>query len=550
MPSCLGIYTENNIIKYAKISKEHENIKVESFGIKFYDNMDEAIKQIVNETYSFKVPISINTSDEKYTYADLFSLLNKKDLEAAIDTEFDYFCNENGKNRNAMQYRKLILQNTEDKDKVRVLYAYTDKANLINKLQTFNNLNLSNISPLPISITNLTRIKERKNSVIVNIEKETTITMIINGELYKIETFDLGMKEILDNISLKENSYAKAYEICKNSTIYTLEGKSLQTEENDYMEDIMPTLYKIIQKVEETIKNNFVNIDNIYITGSATVINNIDLYFQENFINQKCEILVPYFATKTNLKLNIKDYIEVNSAIALALQGLGEGAKNINFKNESVFNQISKALNIQMGGKSKKDNRPKQNNKDTQSTPQISIKNDFSSSLNKLEKDLIRVGSGILILIICYMVFESVISNQIENKQKDADIVISDTNAQVNNVNTDQKDIKNRTDYYESLISQMQSSSEKLTQKYASKNAIPNLLNNIMFAIPKQVQILSIQNTKGKHIIIVAQAEKYEQLGYFKAKLKTDSLLTDVTSTSGTKENNLVKVTIEGDLPY
>ena len=46
---------------------------------------------------------------------------------------------------------------------------------------------------------------------------------------------------------------------------------------------------------------------NIYITGSASIINNIDLYFQENFPDKKCEILTPFFASKSNLKINIKE---------------------------------------------------------------------------------------------------------------------------------------------------------------------------------------------------------------------------------------------------
>ena len=37
MTSCLGIYVEPNIIKYAKISKDHDNIKIDAFGIKFYE---------------------------------------------------------------------------------------------------------------------------------------------------------------------------------------------------------------------------------------------------------------------------------------------------------------------------------------------------------------------------------------------------------------------------------------------------------------------------------------------------------------------------------
>ena len=60
MSTCLGLYIEENIIKYAKVSKDKDQIKVESFGVKFYDNLDKVIQQIVEETYSYKTPISIN----------------------------------------------------------------------------------------------------------------------------------------------------------------------------------------------------------------------------------------------------------------------------------------------------------------------------------------------------------------------------------------------------------------------------------------------------------------------------------------------------------
>ena len=49
MPSCLGLYIEQNLIKYAKVSKSNEVIKVESFGVKFYEDINVAIKQIVEE---------------------------------------------------------------------------------------------------------------------------------------------------------------------------------------------------------------------------------------------------------------------------------------------------------------------------------------------------------------------------------------------------------------------------------------------------------------------------------------------------------------------
>ena len=50
MASCLGLFLENNLIKYAKVSKSNDAIKVESFGIKFYEDVEECIKQIVEET--------------------------------------------------------------------------------------------------------------------------------------------------------------------------------------------------------------------------------------------------------------------------------------------------------------------------------------------------------------------------------------------------------------------------------------------------------------------------------------------------------------------
>ena len=43
MTSCLGLYVESNVIKYAKISKDRDNLKVESFGLKFYDKLGDAI---------------------------------------------------------------------------------------------------------------------------------------------------------------------------------------------------------------------------------------------------------------------------------------------------------------------------------------------------------------------------------------------------------------------------------------------------------------------------------------------------------------------------
>lgn len=551
MPSCLGLYIENNIIKYAKLTKDHDNIRIDSFGMKFYDNIDEAVKQIVNETYSYKTPISVNLADEKYTYADLFSLLNKKDLEKAVETEFDFFCNESGKNRNAMEYRHLLIPNLEDKDKITSLYIYSDKSSVVGKIQTLDGFRVNHIIPLPISIANLSKFTNKKNSIIVNIEKNTSVTTIVNGNVHRVDLIENGMKEIFDKIIVKENSYAKAYEICKNSTIYTTQGRNLQIEENEYMEDIMPVLYKIIEQVKGIIKSNGIQIEEIYISGLATAINNVDLYFQENFLDKKCEILAPFFIKKTNVKLNIKDYIEVNSAISLALQALGAGPKEINFKNKGRFDQLSQILMSDIGGTSSK----KSNNKNKGIENFIdkikgSFKTDFSKSLDNIEKGIIRFGIATLILLTVYSISAKILINQINNKQTQIKEFIADSETKISNISKDAKLINERTEQYNSLIQKIDEASQEATQSYKRQKAIPNLLTELMTNIPKEVQLLSINNSIGNTIKIEAQSKEYEQLGYFIAKIKNEGILIDVTSTEGIRQGELIKITIKGELPY
>ena len=75
MASCLGIYIDRNIIKYAKITKEKDDLKVDAFGIKIYSDLLQTIDQIVSETFSFKDPISVNITDEMYNYFYMSDLL-------------------------------------------------------------------------------------------------------------------------------------------------------------------------------------------------------------------------------------------------------------------------------------------------------------------------------------------------------------------------------------------------------------------------------------------------------------------------------------------
>ncbi len=539
MSSCLGLYIESNVIKYAKVTKEREALRIESFGIKFYNKIGDALNQIISETFSYNIPISVNLSEEIYNYFHMFSLLNKNDMRKAIDTEFESFCFDKKLNKNAFETRYALSNALDDKDKIRVIHVSSNKSAMQRQLQALREYRVSNISPLGTSIANVALINPKENILIVNIEEITTITTIINQRIYNVEKMEEGSGEILDKIAAKENSYSKAYEICKNSTIYTMEGKELQDEENEYLDYIMPTLYKIVQRVHDYVNNMTVKFNKIYITGLMSAVNNIDLYFQEFFDTEKCEVLKPYF-TKDNIKINIKDYIEVNSAIALAMQGLGYGIKSMNFKKLNFSDKLPEWLkmDISLGKKEKS------------SSKKISF--DMKGKLDPTERWLIRGSAGVLILTIIFSVLSCYIQNRITEKIVEAQDTSTYTDQQIAMAEIDIARVVDKTNEYKEMEDNLRNINQKIEDDLDVKGAIPNLLVGIMSVIPENVQVTDIENTSdnaSKHVVIKAQSRYYDELGYFKAKLKEDGILKNVVSTQGEKQDDFVKIVIEGDLP-
>ena len=543
MSSCLGLYIENDLIKYAKVTKERDTVKVDSFGVKFYDRIGDAINQIVSETFSYKIPISINLSEETYQYFYFFSLLNKNDLKKAIETEFESYCHEKGYNRNALETRYALVPDMQDNEKLKAIYISVNKAEINKRVQEFDTNPISYIVPLSMSIPNIADIKSKENVMIVNMEENTTITTIIDEKIYTIDRLEEGMGTILASISEKENSYAKAYEICKNTTIYTMEGKELlQEEENMYLEEIMPTLYSIVQRIKDYADNSLNRIDKIYLTGTGTVINNLDLYVQEYFPSIKCEILKPYFIPE-NVKINIKDYIEVNSAIALAMQGLGYGVKDINFKKPALTDQLPGWLKMEVGNK-------KTVEKSTTKKP-LNFSIDWHAKWDATEKMLLRTATAILSFVIIYTIISTFLKVETDKKIEQAEDVRKDTMKQIQLAEEDIQTLNNKAVDYTTATENLKNYSNEVETQLKTKNVIPLLLTRIMNVIPKGVTITSIENTTNAHVVINAQSEDYDLLGFFKGSLIVDGILSPstVVSTSGVKQNGIVKIVIEGDLP-
>ena len=306
-----------------------------------------------------------------------------------------------------------------------------------------------------MSIPNLLQIRKDENCIIVNMEDQTVITTIMGSKIFNVDILEEGSRDILAKINLKENSYSKSYEICKNTTIYTSEGRELQVADTGYLDDIMPTLYNIVGQVKKIINSTTDKIEKVYITGTAALINNVDLYFQEYLPETECEILKPYFINQTG-DLSIKDYIEVNSAISLALMGLGEGVTGMNFKKKTLADQIPNWLKVEVN--------PDKTKKEQKNLGGF-FTWDLGQKLDNTEKGLIRVAVALFLLVVIYSGFSGLLNYQMNEKEKEANDSITQTNSQIQLANSDNEKIKSKTNEYSTMIQNLQDANDRITDR-------------------------------------------------------------------------------------
>lgn len=528
MQSCLGIYIDDLTIKYSKISKEKDNIKIESSGVKFYESLSSSLNQIIQETNSQKSPIAININGETYDYIDVFSLLSKNDIRKSIDIEFEMLCNEKGYEKNLYENRYILSVNRNNPDKMRALNVSVMKTALTERTKPFEKLKLASSTPISTSIVNLLDLDSKPNVLVVNIEDTTTVTTVMGGIIDDVTKINDGMSQILSEININENSLSKSYEICKNTTISTQDTGVPDGDE--YLDVIMPTLYKIVNEVKRIQESIPEPIETIYLTGSGIAINNIDLYFQNYFENIHCEMLRPSFLKTSSLKVSVKELMEANSATALALEGVGEGISELNFKSNGGGAKTIGGIEIT-------------------GVPEIKMPEFNTGSLDSQEKLLVRILVTVLIFAFGYAILSYGVSRNLTDSTNN--LIAEKKNVQTQSIEV-AKDIgmlQTAADTYTERVNKLLGNDTNEEDDEIVKNAIPIFLQQVMYSIPEDVMLVSIQNVSGKTMSIVAKATDYEQLGLFKVILYTDGILTDVTSTTSYKENDEIYVTILGDLP-
>ena len=582
MPSCLGICIEKNLIKYAKLTKDKQTslTNLSSFGIKFYDSLATTVAEIVAETQSENDPICVGLNTEDYTSVSVFSRLSAKDMKSLVYTNFVSHCEENNVNNQALDMRYKLVKNTGDVDSYKAICIAANKTELTNLGQVFEKYKLIGISSVGLSASSLlTGGGVSEKAAVINIEDDTKITVFANGEIVDLISIPIGMDEVFVRLADKYNSYARAYDACKGVNAYAESDMSLDTESKDINDILMPVLYDLKQRIVSALYDYKDTIKAIYITGTGVIVNNIDLYFQDVFSNVKCEVLVPYFINRN--RTNLKDVVEVNNALALANYGLEGVDKETDFfagggylKNETNRKKLQKQVTMRdilagfSGIMETLDNKMKRKVKSSDRRKSVAFDNEVEQLdqlggagetsaageeeeqlYDPVEEWLVRVTISSLAAFVAYAGVSHWTGSLLDEKIALTNKRISETNAEIKDVQTDKNYIITQSSEYKTKTDKLQQILDSIKTKDNRSFDIPNLLSRLMFSIPAEVKVTSVKVEPSNRVTLSAESGRYAQLGYFVSRLKLEGVLDNVSMQVVSMDASSIKININGVLP-
>ena len=591
MPSCLGIYTDRNMIKYAKVTSVTEKIAgqiltLDAYGVKFYDNLQATIDEIAEEvgmsapaapgqitlTGSNTTSVGLALSNEEFYITDVFANLKKKDMHQLILSEYQEKMGENALSSSVMEMRVKLALNSGSIDKHLALCAMTSTGELANIRRNYEKYKVDSICPLSISVKNLFENQGiDEEAIVVNIEDKTTITVFHRSEIQYVTSLPLGTQEIISKLAEKYNSASKAYEALKKVSAYIEDSYDMDDESRDILDVVIPVLYDIRQQVDAIVTPYLKDAKAIYITGAGAVINNIDLYFGEVFLDTPCKILKPFFAGRD--AENMKEIIEVNSAIALALDGVGMSDKDLNFvaaskkaaniQGTKVITDKIKALDIKgkiKEAKGKAGDFVKKLNAPVGKKKKRNV--DFDESLldeaaegevtdtayGRIDSLLTRATVFAASLLIGYIVAGTIINNNIIAKDKEVNSEISKVNAAIVKAEEDAAYLKGRADEYVAITEKLSAIITKINKESRKTYNIPNFMSKLMFIMPSGVKVTSINVLETGDVSLRAESGQYAQLGFLVSRIKLEKALLDVDMEVVSVDGN-IKIIVSGVLP-
>ncbi|MEG1705555.1 MAG: cell division protein FtsA, partial [Clostridia bacterium] len=387
---------------------------------------------------------------------------------------------------------------------------------------------------------------DEKNYILINLDNKLQVTTVINGKTAYTSIYETGMKKILDKFIDILGSYEKAYEACKQFNVFS------DSEENNnnkvQLEEIVePALQEVLRDISEDVNRHKDSIAKLYITGSSVLFTNIDTLFTEYF-GIRCEILKPKIISDVNGVRNMAETLEVLNPIVLASEYLTPLTTGLEFIKKSIVKEnFFKTLFSK-----KKNNNKNKELKEKKLAAKLNIVNMPKFSLDKLAEYVMYPLIVFSLTIISYYTVSNIYINQVNKMQKE----INNKNAKYEEMialaNSDKKSVNDATNEYKSINDQVTLIKEQIEHNQIGKYSTYNVAaftQKLIKVIPKNVKLKSISSDDNKKIKIIAEADKYQNIGYFIANLRLQpDVLSNVVVNSITN-GTIVTVEIGGDLP-
>ena len=540
MSSCLGIYLDGNVAKYARLSIDNNKlINVENYGIRFVsDDYDKTIKNIISDTSSQNIPVVINPRDDIYYNTQVYEQVQDKSyIPSIMKLEFESWCEKNAKVPDKYSYVYMVSDAKNTDNKKNTIINITPKSIINDDLNISKNI--SGIIPAKPIVKRLVS-NDESNYILINIDTTLSITVVINKKIVEFKSYSTGMKQLLADFTANLGSYEKSYSTCKQMNVYT-EGES----SNDpTLEQIVEPIFQEILKECLTIVNRYkTNISQIFLTGIGTAFTNVDLLFSQ-FLDIKCTMLKPFFIKDTSDVRYMSEIVEATEAIALAYEFLNPAFPELQYVATKVKfnNKINKMFSgsVKVKSKSAKENKPEKEHK--------------VNNIKVTDKtlDIVTYISIVSIVVLISYIFFSVIYTSSVNKMiKNMEDKKKNIVATTQTVNEDITYISNNMNQYKEVNDEIEAIKNKIESNQIGKFSTYNvaaLLQNIIKIIPTNVQLVNISSDDNKKVTITASSSEYEDLGYFFAQIKLESVLNNAKIL---KVNNGATTTVEigGDLP-
>ena len=350
----------------------------------------------------------------------------------------------------------------------------------------------------------------------------------------------------------------------------------MDDESRDILDVAIPILYDIRQQVDTIVTPYLKDVKKIYITGTGAIISNIDLYFNEIFLDHECEVIKPFFIYRD--EPNIKEIMEVNSAIALALDGVGMSDPDLDFnavakKAAGVVTAKKKIEEMHLKEKvqeyKKKTirfikglNAPVKKKKRNVAFDEGLLENSSNIGIDeddelenvkygRIDAGLVKLASFSASFLLAYCIASTIITNQLTEKTSIANREIARANSVITAAQSDAAYLKSVADDYVEVTNKLSSILVKINQSVLAQGNnfdIPNFLSELMFIMPSSVRVTSINVDKIGNVKIEAESGQYAQLGYFVSKLKLAEVLKDVDM-QVVSDSGSIKIIVSGVMP-